>query len=69
VTCQTILCTLEDRIATITLNRPEARNAINRAMLQDLEQAFTQLAADPNVRVILLTASGDKAFAAGADLK
>jgi len=56
-------------IATITLNRPDVLNALNATMFDDLEQAFTTLAADPTVRVILLTGAGDRAFAAGADIR
>jgi enoyl-CoA hydratase len=69
VNYQTILCNVADNIATVTLERPQSRNAINRAMLDDLAQCVTRLAALEDVRAILLTASGDKAFAAGADLK
>ena len=59
----------EGAVATVTLNRPQALNAINAAMLDELEAAFQTLAADPAVRVILLTGSGERAFAAGADIR
>jgi enoyl-CoA hydratase len=65
----TLLLTQSDNIATITLNRPEVLNSLNAEMFDDLERAFTQLSSDPTIRVILLTGSGDRAFAAGADIR
>ena len=65
---ETILVATEEHIATVTLHRPRVHNALNIAMLAELDQAFTELAADPAVRVILLRGGGDKAFAAGADI-
>lgn len=60
----------EDRgaVRVVTLNRPEKLNALNRATIAELHLAFDQAAADDNVRVIVLTGSGDKAFVAGADI-
>jgi enoyl-CoA hydratase len=52
----------------ITINRPDKMNALNRATLQELDQAMTQAAQDKSVRVILITGAGDKAFVAGADI-
>ncbi|MDD5480296.1 enoyl-CoA hydratase/isomerase family protein [Rhodoferax sp.] len=54
-------------VATVTLNRPEVRNAFNDAVIAELTAAFTQLGQDPQVRAIVLAASGS-AFCAGADL-
>lgn len=54
-------------VATVTLNRPEVRNAFNDEVIVDLTIAFKQLGANPQVRVIVLAASGP-AFCAGADL-
>ena len=65
----TLLLETTDNIATITLNRPEVLNSLNAEMFDDLERTFTQLAADPTIRAILLTGSGDRAFAAGADIR
>jgi len=65
---ETILVATEEHIATVTLHRPRVHNALNIAMLAELDQAFATLAADPAVRVILLRGGGDKAFAAGADI-
>ena len=55
-------------IATITINRPKVLNALNRATLEELSTAFEAAAADPEIRVILLTGAGTKAFVAGADI-
>lgn len=55
------------RVATITLNRPEKKNALNPALVNALDEAITAASADPDVKVILLRASGD-VFCAGADL-
>lgn len=55
-------------IAIIRLNRPAVRNALNAATLAELDAAFSDLATDSQVRVILLTGAGGRAFAAGADI-
>jgi enoyl-CoA hydratase len=65
---QTITCTRENAIATVTLNRPEALNALNALMFDELERIFVTLAGDELIRVILITGSGERAFAAGADI-
>jgi enoyl-CoA hydratase len=67
-TFDTLLFTLDGGVATITLNRPGVLNALNAQTFDDLERVFTVLANDPTVRVILITGSGEKAFAAGADI-
>lgn len=56
-------------IRIITIDRPEARNAINRETRAGLEKAFTAFVSDDAARVAVLTGAGDKAFSAGADLK
>lgn len=56
-------------VMLITINRPEARNAVNEAVCLQVGDALTEAENDPEVRVIVLTGSGDKAFSAGADLK
>ena len=63
-----ILYEVKDKIATITLNRPEAANAQNGALLDELDAAWTQAAADDDVTVIVLRAEG-KHFSSGHDLK
>jgi enoyl-CoA hydratase len=59
----------EEGIATIAFNRPKALNALNSALLEELSRALDGVAADENVRVLVLTGAGDKAFVAGADIK
>jgi enoyl-CoA hydratase/carnithine racemase len=56
-----------DKIATITLNRPEAANAQNSELLDELDAAWTRAAEDPEVAVIVLRANG-KHFSAGHDI-
>ena len=63
----TINYDLSERIGTITLNRPDKRNALNRELITELQQAFDLTAGDDNVKVIVLRANGP-AFSAGADL-
>lgn len=60
--------TVDGAIATIMVSRPEALNALNRKVLQDLKEAFAQVRANRAVRVVILTGEGD-AFVAGADIK
>ena len=55
-------------VRVITVNRPDKLNALNAATLDALDQAFRTAAADPAVRVVVLTGSGPKAFVAGADI-
>jgi enoyl-CoA hydratase/carnithine racemase len=62
-----VLCTVADSIATLTLNRPERRNALNNAMLDELRRRFDELERDPRVRVIVLRGAGS-AFCSGRDL-
>ena len=63
-----LLREIEAGIATLTINRPQALNAMTRELLEELGTAFSRLQEDPSVRVILLTGSGEKAFVAGADI-
>jgi len=65
---ETIELQIEGGIATLTLNRPKALNALNLAMVRELQQAVHQVRDDPTVRVVVITGAGDKAFAAGADI-
>ncbi|MGH9019873.1 MAG: crotonase/enoyl-CoA hydratase family protein [Acidimicrobiales bacterium] len=64
-----VLTERRGRVALITLNRPEARNAINRATAEALEAALNDAEMDAEVWAIVLTGAGDKAFCAGMDLK
>lgn len=53
----------------ITLNRPEKRNAISRDVIDGIREGYQQAHADPEIRVVVLTGAGEKAFCAGADLQ
>ena len=64
---KSLLVNTKEHVATVTLNRPEIRNAFNDEMIGELSAVFQQLAEDDKVRVIVLAAAG-KAFCAGADL-
>ncbi len=63
-----VLLAVEGHVATITLNRPEQRNPLSGVMLHDLATAFRWCRHEPEVRVVVLTGAGDRAFCAGADL-
>ncbi|MFO0688856.1 MAG: enoyl-CoA hydratase [Myxococcota bacterium] len=63
-----VLYSVQDGIARVTLNRPEARNALSAELMRELTRAFERAAAEPEARVVILTGSG-KAFCAGVDLK
>lgn len=58
-----------DGIAVITINRPEHRNSMNRAVREELRAAWFRFENDPALRVAILTGAGEKAFCAGGDLK
>ena len=66
---QYILVEREDPIAVVTLNRPQQLNALNWQLIGEVADAFEALDRDEAVRCIVLTGAGDKAFAAGADIK
>lgn len=55
-------------IATVTLNRPKVLNALNRQLFNELEAVFLELASSADIRAVILTGAGEKAFAAGADI-
>jgi enoyl-CoA hydratase len=63
-----VIFEVNDRIATLTLNRPEARNALNRALMHALWDAIARAGRDPGVHAVVLTGA-DPAFSAGVDLK
>jgi len=65
---QFLLYTLQDGVATLTLNRPDVFNALNDEITYELQDALKQVAKDDNVRVVVLTGAG-KAFCSGQDLK
>jgi enoyl-CoA hydratase len=64
-----VLLEVADGIATVTLNRPQAMNALNRALRQRLAAVMRAVNADDNVRAVILTGAGERAFTAGLDLK
>jgi enoyl-CoA hydratase/carnithine racemase len=66
---QVVLIEMEPPIGFLIINRPEQRNAMNLAVWEALVQGIATLEADPSVRVIVLRGSGDRAFAAGADIR
>jgi enoyl-CoA hydratase/carnithine racemase len=68
MTYESLLYDVHGGVATITLNRPERRNALSWAMVRELRAAFAAARDDTAVRVVVLTGAGDKAFCAGADL-
>ena len=63
-----VIYTKEDHIARLTLNRPEADNAINQQMAQELEAVCHQINQDHDVYIVLITGAGDKAFCDGGEL-
>jgi enoyl-CoA hydratase len=65
---QTLLLEVGNNIATVTLNRPKVLHALNEQVFDEIEAVFTSLSQDPAIRVVLVTGSGDRAFAAGADI-
>ena len=64
-----VLFQLDGHIATVTINRPEAMNAIDRETAQELAEAWERVRADSDIWVAILTGAGDRAFCAGADAK
>ena len=65
---ETITLDIETPVATICFNRPKAMNALNDALLTELDAALDQIAADPDIKVLILTGAGEKSFVAGADI-
>ena len=65
---ENILIDKRENLAQITINRPKKLNALNKATIEELNVAFDVLENDKNIKVIILTGSGEKAFVAGADI-
>lgn len=66
---QNIAVKIEEEIGWITINRPEMRNSLDLATLREIEETIVSWQRDPQVKVIIITGAGEKAFASGADLK
>lgn len=69
MTYETLLVDVAEGVASVTLNRPEVRNALNPTLVRELESALSALETDAAARVIVLRGAGERAFCAGADLK
>src|SRR5438876_11991300 len=65
---QRIIYTKKDRIATVTINRPEVLNAADFLTFKEMSRAFEDASYDDEIGVVVLTGAGDKAFCTGADL-
>ena len=65
---ENIIFQVDGGIATITFNRPKAMNALNAALMEELSRALDEIAANEDIRVLILTGAGEKAFVAGADI-
>jgi len=66
---EAIIVRVEDHVATLTLNRPDAMNAFNAQLQREFVAACASFNDDPDVRVVIITGAGEKAFSAGLDLK
>jgi enoyl-CoA hydratase/carnithine racemase len=69
VSYETLLVDVREGVGTITLNRPDVRNALNQTMVGEIEAALAALEGDAEARTIVLRGAGERAFCAGADLK
>ncbi|WP_084783372.1 enoyl-CoA hydratase-related protein [Bacillus dakarensis] len=65
---QNLKLSLEDKIAIITINRPELRNALNAETVKEIRECLTSLRTNEDVLAVIFTGAGEKAFAAGADI-
>ncbi|MDR2122903.1 MAG: enoyl-CoA hydratase/isomerase family protein [Flavobacteriaceae bacterium] len=66
---ENLLVTKENKIALVTINRPQQLNALNSQTLEELSACFSALDTDNEIRVVIITGSGNKSFVAGADIK
>jgi len=66
---QNLLFEKQGPIAILTVNRPQVRNAVDDATIEELDQALAQVEQDAELRALIVTGAGDKAFVAGADIK
>ncbi|HVG15985.1 MAG TPA: enoyl-CoA hydratase-related protein [Chitinophagaceae bacterium] len=65
---QTLLTSLEEGIFTITVNRPDKLNALNRDVFTDLDTVISEVEENPEIKAVIITGAGQKAFVAGADI-
>lgn len=68
MTLENIQCTIENQIATVTINRPKVLNALSDSVLTELTKCFRDIKRQPEIRGVIVTGAGDKAFVAGADI-
>ena len=68
MTYSTLLFNIEDNICTITINRPEKLNALNKDVINDLSNALDEIYTNEEIKSVIITGSGEKAFVAGADI-
>src|SRR5215472_11947027 len=68
MTYEFILTERHDAVAVITLNRPDKLNALSFPLVRELDDALTQYEADDDIKTVILTGAGDRAFSAGADI-
>jgi enoyl-CoA hydratase len=64
-----LLLTREDGIGIVTINRPQSLNTLNSEVFAEMYQMFGEIEADPEIRVVIITGSGEKAFIAGVDIR
>jgi len=64
-----VMFELQDKVALITINRPEVRNAVNGEVLEGLAEAASNILSQTEIRAVIITGAGDRAFSAGLDLK
>ena len=68
-TYNTLVLEVEDGIGTLTINRPDSLNALNTEVLTEIKQAAIDIETNKNIRILIITGAGNKAFVAGADIK
>ncbi|HJU46349.1 MAG TPA: enoyl-CoA hydratase-related protein [Chitinophagaceae bacterium] len=68
MTYQTLLTSLENAVFTITINRPDKMNALNRMVIEELSAALEEVYTNPAIQSAIITGAGEKAFVAGADI-
>ncbi|HBB57222.1 MAG TPA: enoyl-CoA hydratase, partial [Chitinophagaceae bacterium] len=67
-TLSTLLVSLQQGILTVTINRPDKMNALNRTVFEELEKVLDTVDADQQIKGVIITGAGTKAFVAGADI-